>query len=160
MYSNATVCTRTAEGFSSEIPVLKGVQQGNTLSPTLFTVFINDIPQYMLNQSSSYIKDATQTKIQCLLYADDMFLLSTTKAGLQGKLNQLHEYCKESGLNISRDNTKVIVFTRTDPKVPIFFKCGDDNIQTTYEYTYLGVCCFSLTKTEVLTMLKNTYPNK
>ena len=46
MYSNANVCTRTADGFSSEIPVHKGVHQGNTLSPTLFNVIINGNPQY------------------------------------------------------------------------------------------------------------------
>ena len=35
---------------------------------------------------------------------------------------------------INRDKTKVIIFKRTDPKLKLFFKCGDDILETTDSY--------------------------
>ena len=55
-------------------------------------------------------------QIPCLLYADDIVILSQTKTGLQNKSDRLHDYCSACGLHINRDKTKVIIFTRTDPQ--------------------------------------------
>ena len=58
-------------------------------------------------------------------------IVSQTKTGLQNKLDRLYDYCSAWGLQINRDITKVIIFTRTDPKLILFFKCRDDMIETT-----------------------------
>ena len=42
MYEGASVCTKDKLGYSEPINIQKGVLQGNTLSPTLFNIFIND----------------------------------------------------------------------------------------------------------------------
>ena len=132
------VCKKTTDGYSRKIPVLKGVHQGNILSPTLFDIFINDITTAMTGNHSQSINTNT-VQIPCLLYADDILILSQTKTGLQNKLNRLYDYCSVWGLQINRDKTKVIIFTHTDPKLKLFFKCGDDKIETTDSYKYLGI---------------------
>ena len=137
MYENASICTRIKDKYSGNILIRKGVHQGNTLSPTFFNIFINDIVQYISGNDSPMI--TTQQQIPCLLYADDLALLSNTKAGLQMKLNLLYEYCTRWGLHINRDKTKVIIFTRSPPKIPIVFKCGDLFVETTDKYKYLGI---------------------
>lgn len=139
MYHNSTICTRTNEGFSDEIMVKKGVHQGNTLSPTLFNIFINDITSYLPTEDSPYIDTYSNQKLPCLLYADDLVLFSFTKNGLQRKLDQLYDYCSKWGFQINREKSKVIVFSKTEPKIPLFFKCGDDVIETTDTYKYLGI---------------------
>ena len=45
----------TVDEFSHEIPVRKGAHQGNTLSPTLFNICINDILGYMTEYDSPFI---------------------------------------------------------------------------------------------------------
>ena len=130
MYRNSSVCAKTTDGYSRKIPVLKGVHQGNVLSPTLFNIFINDITNAMTGNHSPSINTNT-VQIPCLLYADDIVILSQTKTGLQNKLDRLYDYCSAWGLQINRDKTKVIIFTRTDPKQKLFFKCGDDILETT-----------------------------
>ena len=56
MYKNSSVCTKTTDCFSAEITVLKRVHWGNTLSPTLFIIFINDITTSMTGKHSLSIK--------------------------------------------------------------------------------------------------------
>lgn len=137
MYLSATVSTKIKGRYMDEITVKKGVHQGNTLSPTLFNVYINDIVQYVKEKDSPFIT-ATE-RIPCLLYADDLALLSTTKLGLQTKLDRLQKYCSDWGLKINKAKTKVIVFTNSLPKIPIYFNCGDHMIETVKTYKYLGV---------------------
>lgn len=139
MYNNATVCSKTEVGLSREITVRKGVLQGNTLSPTLFNIFINDIVDSLKDCDSPTVDEAGLVPVPCLMYADDIVILSTTKKGLQDKLNSLHEYCNKWGLQINREKTKVIVFSKHEPILPLFFKIGDAIINTTDNYKYLGI---------------------
>ena len=74
-----------------------------------------------------------------MLYADDLALLSTTKLGLRFKLDKLQDYCLKWGLKINKTKTKIIIFTKSPPKNPIFFKCGEYIFETTETYKYLGV---------------------
>ena len=132
------MCVKTTDGYSRKISVLKGVHQGNVLSPTLFNFFINDIMIAMTGNHSPSINTNT-VQISCVLYADDTVILSQTKTGLQNKLDRLYDYCSAWGLQMNRDKTKVIILTRTDPKLKLFFKCGDDIIETTDSCKYLGI---------------------
>ena len=139
MYTDSKVCTKTKTGVSESFIVKKGVLQGNILSPTLFNVFINDIREGLLHDHSPFINETSKSKISCLLYADDIVLLSTTKSGLQNQLDRLHEYCQSWGLSINRTKTKVVIFTKCDPQIAPIFSCGQDFIETVEEYKYLGV---------------------
>jgi hypothetical protein len=139
MYTNAKICAKIDGIISKDFVIQRGVHQGSSLSPTLFNVFINDITENMTDIDSPIIDRTKNKKISCLLYADDLILLSTTKNGLQQKLDHLDNYCKQWGLNINKQKTKVVIFTKSDPKVSIHFFCGEDSIQTVEEYKYLGI---------------------
>ena len=121
MYRNSFVCIKTTDGFSRKIPVPKGVHQGNVLSPTLFDIFISITTAITGNHSLSINNNTVQ--IPCLLYADDIVILSQTKTCLQNKLDLLHDYCSSCGLQINRDKT-FIIFTRTDPTLNYFSSVG------------------------------------
>ena len=62
-----------------------GVRQGDASSPNLFKIFINDLPSY-LNDTADPVR-VINLPLSCLMYADDIVLLSTTAASLQEKLN-------------------------------------------------------------------------
>jgi hypothetical protein len=51
--------------------------------------------------------------IPCLLYADDIVLLSESAEGLQHSLNALHHYCNKWDLRVNIDKTKVIIFNKS-----------------------------------------------
>ena len=75
-----------------------GVRQGDNLRPTLFKLFINDIHN-IFDDSCSPVSLLTR-KLHCLLYADDLVLLSESPQGLQNSLTKLSNYCDEWGLQI------------------------------------------------------------
>ena len=139
MYTDSKICARNDGILTEPFHIKKGVLQGNVLSPTLFNIFINDIKEVLQHDDSPYINKALDTRTPCLLYADDIVLLSTTKIGLQNQMDRLYEYCQSWGLSINRTKTKIIIFTKNDPKILPIFTCGEDFIEIVDEYKYLGV---------------------
>lgn len=57
-----------------------GANQGDNLSPTLFNVFINDVCNEFDTNCDAV--DLGDKKLSCLLYADDIVLLSDSASGL------------------------------------------------------------------------------
>ncbi|CDR00589.1 unnamed protein product [Oncorhynchus mykiss] len=58
-----------------------GLRQGCSLSPTRFNIYINELAR-TLEQSVAPILTLLESEVKCLLFADDLVLLSPTKEGL------------------------------------------------------------------------------
>jgi len=94
IYSQAGAQIRTSEGLTKKFKISKGVLQGETLSLVLFSIYINDIIEYLKTYVWMPIKLGARTII-ALLYADDMVLLAPNPLELQRQLLGLEEYAKE-----------------------------------------------------------------
>jgi len=57
-----------------------GVRQGCSLSSTLFNIYVNDLAR-ALEQSAAPGLTLLESEVKCLLFADDLVLLSPTKGG-------------------------------------------------------------------------------
>lgn len=80
------------------------------------------------------------TKLNCLIYADDVLLLSESKEGLQSCLNALQLYCDYWKLQINIGKTKVMIFSVGKMKKEnMQFKLYDSVIETVEKYKYLGI---------------------
>ena len=115
-----------------------GVKQGDTLSTILFNLYINDLPNIFKSDKSDPIS-IENTQINCLKYADDLIIMSTSKNGLQHCLNELDLYCDKWKLQINTKKTKVVLFNRQGSlikKHKFHFKQKD--IEIVREYKYLG----------------------
>ena len=99
MYEKTTQTLKFGNKTSRKFRTQKGVKQGCILSPKLFNIFINDIPD-MLDQSC-HPAILGNTPISCLMYADDLILISETEQGLQNCLNKLHEYTEKWNLKVN-----------------------------------------------------------
>ena len=78
--------------------------------------------------------------ISCLLYADDLVLLSRTKEGLQKSINTLYRYTEEWFLEINQTKTKYLVFSQGRKSgLSHGFKLNGSCIQACDSYCYLGV---------------------
>ena len=82
MYSNVKSKVRTSEGNSASFCQCKVLMQGECLSPTLFSFFINDLEERM-NDILEMGVTMNGTKISLLKYADDLVLISRSREGLQ-----------------------------------------------------------------------------
>lgn len=94
MYSSANSAVKVEEGSTPCFQSYVGVKQGCNLSPTLFNLYINDIPE-LFSKSCDPVK-LGETDLNCLLYADDLVLMFESKSGLQNVLQNLN-YTLKSG---------------------------------------------------------------
>ena len=79
------------------------------------------------------------TKLNSLLYADDLIILSRSKTGLPKCPNALSSYCETWMLNINPLKTKIMAFQKCPRKsVDCNFEIGTEPIEIVQEYTYLG----------------------
>lgn len=139
MYKEVNFSVKLDEGetqlFSSNV----GVKQGGILSPTLFSIYLNDfVSSVDVKTCSSPSLDGEY--IPCLLYADDIVLLSESAEGLQKSLQNLHQYCNKWDLKVNIEKTKIIVFNKSGRMFKnMKFYYNGELIECSSEYKYLGV---------------------
>ena len=109
MYSKMKLtldCDLENNNFSSNV----GLLQGESTSPLLFSLFVNDLENNICNQDFGI--HIVNTLIKVLMFADDMAIFSSTIDGLQTGINSLSRYCSKWGLTVNINKTKIVIFKR------------------------------------------------
>ena len=81
------------------------VLQGESLSPTLFAAYINEI-ESKINEIEGMGVSINGVMVSVLMYTDDLVLLAQTEAGLQSGINALHSFCIENNLIVNTGKSK------------------------------------------------------
>ncbi len=84
---------RERERESCILPAGSWSEAGMHLSPTLFNIYINELAEALDRSGSIPGLALHDSEVKCLLYADDLVLLSPTAEGLQHSLALLEQYC-------------------------------------------------------------------
>ena len=137
MYKNINICVKIGKKHTDFFPSSIGVRQGDNLSPNLFNLYLSDLPSYF--DSSCEPVMLNNVKVNCLLYADDLVLLSTSKSGLQNSIDKLSQFAREWHLEINTNKTKVLTFNKSGRITKSIFKFDNTEIENVQKYTYLGV---------------------
>ena len=141
VYSYQRYNVKWNNSLSHSFSVYNGVKQGAIMSPTLFSVYIDDLFDILRESGlgcyiNSYFYGAAS-------YADDIVLLSPSRTGLQHLINIAKEYFDNLDLIISlniqfpeKSKTKCVAFGMTDDPTALFI---DNNpIPWTDKYIHLG----------------------
>lgn len=152
MYNNAKSCVRQNNNLSNYFFSNVGVRQGENLSPILFSLFLNDLVQFISHgyDGLSDITDAIHLlcdnedievyfKLYLLLYADDTVILAESNEQLQAALNSMYLYCQTWKLEVNPTKTKVVVFSKRKVKEKPVFTYNGENITVVDDFVYLGV---------------------
>ena len=108
------------------------------MSPLLFNLFLSDLPNVFSNECHPV--QLCDVKLNCLMFADDLVLLSESAEGLQRCLNNLQTYCEKWSLTINTEKTKVIIFNKGGYKISRHsFMIMNSNIEIVQKYCYLGI---------------------
>ena len=104
MYLKAVSRVTVSRCESTEpFPCQKGVRQGCNLSPLLFSLFISDLESEVLgNHDGAQLNDML---FSILMFADDIFLLSSSVNGLRKHLSSLQMFCHKCNLRINTEKT-------------------------------------------------------
>ena len=82
MYNIVKIVVRVGKDFSRVIRSRLGVKQGCTISPRLFSLYINDFEEYLIDRGAPKIK-LSSASVMALLFADDIALVGESKEYLQ-----------------------------------------------------------------------------
>ena len=136
MFSKAECRVKWDSRISDILKSEYGVLQGGMLSPKLFTEFLQDI-------SATFDQDQgipVDTLLMVyLLFADDLVLFSESAEGLQKQLTALYLYASLWHIIVSIPKTKALIFNERYTKVHGSFHYGDNIIEKSEQYKYLGV---------------------
>ena len=88
------------------------MRQGCVLSPALSNLFLNDLPLQLNCPEVDPFLLSDGTKLSCLLYADDLVLLSHSQQGLQNSLDKLSTFCEQWKMQVNLKKTKIMVFQK------------------------------------------------
>jgi hypothetical protein len=140
MYASVSYCIKSESGgLTPTIQSSRGLKQGGVLSPTLFNIYLYDLPTNLVDALSSPVW-LDNEQVNCLMYADDLILLSESKEGLQHSLNRLETYCTKWGLTVNLSKTKVIVFNKGGKALKNIILVYKSNVvEIVGSYSYLGI---------------------
>lgn len=138
-FVNTEGAIKYKDKHSDFFKIQRGVRQGDSISPTLFNIFINDLDTIFNNDFCSPLK-LLEHNVSSLLFADDLVILSESKIGLQNCLNNLEEYCNKWQLTVNVDKTKSMIFqNKTNYKnEEDFLMFKNDKIENVTEFKFLG----------------------
>ena len=136
--SNRTQRVSLNNNLSTPASVKCGVPQGSILGPLLFLIFINDLP--LLPQNYVVVD----------LFADDttfydfQFDITQLETNLQHALNLLRIWCRQNGMVLNTDKTKVMLITSRQKRLsmhnPVLsLTYSDIDIKMTHADKILGV---------------------
>lgn len=138
IYTNCVNCVNVNNNLSDWFPVDCGVRQGDTLSPTLFGIFVNDLV-HEVKQLGLGIPIGDE-KLSILVYADDIVVLGMSEIELQSILNVISKWGSKFRIRFSPKKTNVIHFRKQRTRKTCFnFFLGPQNIKLVDNYKYLGV---------------------
>ena len=130
---------RTADWSSTLFSLNNGLMQGESLSPTLFSILINDIVDTMTKCCSMGV-DINSVKVSVLKYADDIVLMATSPGALQTGLDILKNYCEMNKLTVNVAGSKVMCASKRREKAHrTVFIYDDKQLECVENYKYLGI---------------------
>ena len=139
MYKNNQIFVKLSDGLLQPFITTISVKQGCVFSPILFNLYIDKISQ-IFDQSCNPVR-VKNTDLNCLLWADDLLLISKTPTGLQNCIDKMQNFYKDLGLEINLKKTKVIVFNRRGITLEnkFNFYLNGTKLAITDQYQYLGI---------------------
>ena len=107
----------------------------------LFNLFVNKLPS-IFDQSCDPVSILNES-FSCLLWADDLLILSRSPTGLQNAMNKTKLFYDSLGLEVNQRKSKVMVFNGRGLKLDNLpqhkFYIGNNHVEVVDTYQYLGI---------------------
>jgi len=111
-----------------------GIWQGGVLSPFLFAIYLNDLIDKL--RQSGFGLYVGSLFVGCILYADDIALLSCSCYGLQKLIDICYDYGVKWDIKFNPQKSQAATFGGNSP--PVSVKVGDAALGWVSNVKYLG----------------------
>ena len=141
MHNDVKAKVRCGTKFSDFISCTRGVKQGDTCGPVLFSLFINELALEMINNGRhGATLNPFFIELFIMLFADDIVLLSETMIGLQTQLNSLYNAASRLELKATMDKSNTVVLRKggylSSREKWVY---GGSTVSVVHSYKYLGI---------------------
>lgn len=137
LYRHNESCMKLNNVCTDWFTINSGVKQGDNISPTLFSLYINELATEIKNQNKGVT--IGNTNVSILLYADDMVLVSENESDLQCLLDTMYDWCKKWRLKVNLEKTNIVHFRpKKFLKSSYQFSYGAHLLDYANQYKYLG----------------------
>ena len=137
MYTETKVKYRIGEIETDWVRSRRGVRQGCVLSPTLFSLYTEELASRIRGMDIGI--RIGNDRVCIIMYADDIVIVCESAEELQEALDVINEYGMDFDLKFSSEKCKIMVVNKTDRDCNVVWKLGDVVLEHTEEYKYLGV---------------------
>ena len=135
LYMKCEVRVKVGEKQSEWFNVDQGVRQGCTLSPWLFTVFLDAIVKEAREGFVEGVRMGNEI-VDVLLFADDMVLVADSVDSLQMNLRKLDESLTRWKMKMNWENTEVMKVVKERGHCCV--EVGDRRLESVEVVKYLG----------------------
>jgi len=136
MYKTTKSCVSIDGKLGEFFDMTNGVAQGDTLSPTLFSMFINSLLEEVEQQHLGFALN--DIWMGALMFADDYVGICESGEELQSMIDALYMYSRKYRFNANVSKCAVVVFGDVEP-VQETWSWGEQAVPVKDSYTYLGV---------------------
>ena len=137
LYSHPLARVKVNNNVTEWFEINSGVRQGDSLSPSLFGLFINDLISEIKDLNIGIkIKDEL---VSILAFADDNMILVDNEEDLQKMLKHVELWCAKWRLKVNTDKTNIVHFRKKNTRITRFNFYFDGIVLNIVDrYKYLG----------------------
>ena len=129
--TNRTFQVRIDSSYSHTKKLENGLPQGSILSPILFSIMINDLPNVLTCPAALFADDCCFWEV-----GTNINQLNNT---VQKNLNRVNEWCSKWGFKVSKSKSAAVLFTRMRGVPNTSFNLDNTIIPIKSEFKYLGI---------------------
>ena len=126
---------KTKHGNSRSITIKDSIRQGGVLSVMMYSAMMDEIAKKVTEMNKGIKIGNQDSRVGCLLWMDDVALISDTREEAQELLDITNEIANTYHLEFGAEKSKVMIFNTKDPG---HLNLGTLTIEETATYKYLG----------------------
>ena len=134
-HSNLSAVVRTGSTMSTSIPILRGVQQGSVLSPTFFSVIMDELLQRLSTKGCG--ATICHLYLGGAAHADDVRAIASSTSVAEAIIS---DFSSEYGLRLNRAKTEIVKVSNSTQSrsTPEHHSLIDSNVPTLPQANCLG----------------------
>lgn len=111
-YNDSLMLIENENEYSNIFKTSLGVKQGGKISPKLFSIYIDGLIKE-IEKAEPGLKIGANMKIDIIVYADDIILISTTKQGLNKQIKEVEKFGTNNEISYNPSKTTFMIFNNS-----------------------------------------------